>query len=124
MDLNRMPVYDVSPVLAVLMRAPVELVPLYAVLALLHYESSGAVFGTCVGDLPLGRWGPAASGVPRYRDDSCRDRPPSRVNERAPGRRVTDKDGELTARVELAEDRFTARTPTSSPNGSSLMPAG
>ena len=34
--------------LAVLLEAPLELVPMYAVLAVLHQKSSGAMLGTCV----------------------------------------------------------------------------
>jgi len=43
-----MPAYEHSPMFALLVEAPVELTPLYAVLAALHQASSGKPVGTCV----------------------------------------------------------------------------
>lgn len=43
-----MPLYDDSPMLEVLLEAPLKLVPMYAVLAVLHQKSSDAMLGTCV----------------------------------------------------------------------------
>lgn len=43
-----MPVFEHSPLFTLLVDAPVDLVPMYAVLAVLHQKSSGLPVGTCV----------------------------------------------------------------------------
>jgi hypothetical protein len=43
-----MPVYQYSPLFTMIVEAPVELVPMYAVLAVLHQKMSGLPVGTCV----------------------------------------------------------------------------
>jgi hypothetical protein len=45
---DRMPVFAYSPLFTLIVEAPVELVPMYAVLAVLHQKSSGLPVGTCV----------------------------------------------------------------------------
>ncbi len=45
---QRMPVFAYSPLFTLIVEAPVELVPMYAVLAVLHQKSSGLPVGTCV----------------------------------------------------------------------------
>jgi hypothetical protein len=43
-----MPVYEYSPLFGMLVEAPVELIPMYAALAVLHQKLSGKPVGSCV----------------------------------------------------------------------------
>ncbi|WP_231925195.1 hypothetical protein [Micromonospora purpureochromogenes] len=58
-----MPVYEYSPMFGRLVDAPVEMVPLLAVLAVLHQAQSGMPVGTCVPTSHQVSWGTRADQV-------------------------------------------------------------